>query len=462
MSVKGSNSVAGCLHGILGEERAVFAIGGVICSAEPSSLSGPKSFLPSPTSRSFPSVTIRWEDLADKPTCHTVSLPVLNDDGQEEFADLVRDYHEGRGVNDFMIYSSSRTQKLCCDPEPRSNQDFGSLLVCLPYKHEGGSITLLRREHEDNTERMELDWAKNSGSCKIQWVSFLNPTDVSQTKMISGHSVILTYILSRTTHRIGEAPVALPILDVTTHAWYRTVETAVERALPKMRSIGGGGITLGYSCTGKYSFPLINFLPSAGDGLQGFLTGGDLLVYHIFARLARDVHTRIILNEPTAIQPSVECAQPADDEQETRDAADSPAPPDLLQSVCWLNYSPWSPSGSWREMLLSGGPGRGREGLEGRPCMTVIVSTLTAGRKEPDLATPPTSAATSYSQKRKRLLEDDRQRSLESSFPGPSPSGSQGGFTLHPGDQGYVDLTGVLDSSMQPRTCSGCHGCGCL
>jgi hypothetical protein len=190
------------------------------------------------------------------------------------------------------------------------------------------------------------------------------------------------------------------------------------------------------------------------------------------------VHTRIILDEPTAIQPSLECAQPAccwpivipdsqgesqdietsDDEQEARDTADSPAPPDLPESVCWLNYSPWSPSGSWREMLLSVGPGQGRKGLEGRPCMTVIVATLTPGRKEPDPATPPTAAATSYSQKRKRLLEDDRQRSLESSFPGLSPSGSQGGFTLHPGDEGYVDLTGVLDSSMQPRKCSGCHG----
>lgn len=103
MSAKGKNSAAGCFHDILVEERAVFAIGGVISSTEPSSLSGPKSFMPSPTSRSLPSVTIRWEDLADKPICHTVSLPVLDDGGEEEFADLVREYHEGRGVNDFMV-----------------------------------------------------------------------------------------------------------------------------------------------------------------------------------------------------------------------------------------------------------------------------------------------------------------------------------------------------------------------
>ncbi|KAJ6784302.1 hypothetical protein PWT90_04251 [Aphanocladium album] len=77
-----------------------------------------------------------------------------------------------------------------------------------------------------------------------------------------------------------------------------------------MRNIGEGGITLGYSCTGDYSFPLIKRSPSAGEGPQGFLTGGNLLVYHIFAWLTRDVRTRIILDEPTAIQPFVEYAQP--------------------------------------------------------------------------------------------------------------------------------------------------------
>ena len=41
---------------------------------------------------------------------------------------------------------------------------------------------------------------------------------------------------------------------------------------------------------------------SAGQGLQGFLTGGDLLVYHIFARLARDVRTRIVLDEGPTTQ----------------------------------------------------------------------------------------------------------------------------------------------------------------
>lgn len=222
-------------------------------------------------------------------------------------------------------------------------------------------------------------------------------------------------------------------------------------SLPKMQSIDEGQITLGYSCTGEYSFPLIKLSPSASTSLQGFLTGGDLLVYHILARLTRDVRTRIILDEPTVIQPFVEYAQPvhcrpivvpdsqgdsqdidiSNDEQRTWDAVNPPPPRlDLPESICWLNYSPWSPSGSWHEMLLSVGPGWGKKGLEGRPFKTVIVATLTPGHKE---------------RKRKRLLKDDS-------------AGSQEAVPLRPGDEEYVDLTRIPDFPIKPKICACYHG----
>lgn len=90
------------LRRILSSERAVFAIGGIISSAEPSSLSAPKGFLPSPTSASYPVVTISWKNLDDYRTCNTVSLPLLGDDGQEEFKGLVRDHHQGH-VSEFIV-----------------------------------------------------------------------------------------------------------------------------------------------------------------------------------------------------------------------------------------------------------------------------------------------------------------------------------------------------------------------
>ena len=50
---------------------------------------------------------------------------------------------------------------------------------------------------------LELNWAKESGSLKMQWAAFLNSTDVSQSKVTSGHSVVLTYSLRRTSYGIG-------------------------------------------------------------------------------------------------------------------------------------------------------------------------------------------------------------------------------------------------------------------
>jgi len=268
--------------------------------------------------------------------------------------------------------------------------------------------------------------------------------------------------------------VPLPILDITTHSWYREVQNVLSR----MQSLDQAGITLGYSCTGDYSFPLINLSPSAGDGLQGLLTGRDLLVYHILARLTCDVRTRIVLDEPPVIRRSPE-RRPrpivipdsqddtqdtgnGDDEEETQDAADLPRP-DLPERVWWLNQSPWTPSGLWREMLLSVGPGRGMKGLEGRPCVAVIVATL-ASRANKRHATSPTSTtamatatarAISPPPKRRRLLEDDSQMSLPSSS---QPPGSQR-RSLGPGDDGYIDLVDGLDLFRQPRICPGCHGC---
>lgn len=71
MSAEDKNSAPRCFRSIFHLENAVFAIGGVISSPESSSLSAPKGSVPSPTSRSYPSVTIRWEILGDNPTCHT-------------------------------------------------------------------------------------------------------------------------------------------------------------------------------------------------------------------------------------------------------------------------------------------------------------------------------------------------------------------------------------------------------
>ncbi|KAI1317213.1 hypothetical protein F5Y16DRAFT_406697 [Xylariaceae sp. FL0255] len=357
------------LRNFLYYDQAVFAVGGAISSAEPSSLSATKGSMPSQTSRSSPVVTIRWQNLEDDRTCRTVSLPLLSKE-DPDFTGLVCDYHEGRMSNvtvDFSPYDIGILDAVSRllypgygpvkDWEPRSEQGYGRLLVCLPYRHLGGSLTLLCQDGKDDTRTLELDWAEESGFGKIQWAAFLNPTHVSQSAVTQGHSVVLAYTLWRTSYGIGEAPVPLLILD----------------------NEDEGEITVGYSCAGDYSFPLIEMSPSAGEGLQGFLTGTDLLVYHIFVRLACNVRTRIVPYQDKEY---------ADNEEKTQDAADSrPSPlptPDLPKKIWWLNHSPDSYRGLWRNMLLSVKRDSGREGLEGRPCATVIIATLAPRRRQRD------------------------------------------------------------------------------
>lgn len=73
----------------------VFAIGGVIDSAAPSSLSTPAAIgsRPSSTSRSSRVVTIRWEALG---TLYGVSLPIHDGKSKENLELLGRDHREGR------------------------------------------------------------------------------------------------------------------------------------------------------------------------------------------------------------------------------------------------------------------------------------------------------------------------------------------------------------------------------
>lgn len=85
----------------LSDRVDLFAIGGVIDSAAPSSLSTPAATgsRPSPTSRSSRVVTIRWEALG---TLYSVSLPIHDRKSKGNLELLGRDHREGR-VRSFSV-----------------------------------------------------------------------------------------------------------------------------------------------------------------------------------------------------------------------------------------------------------------------------------------------------------------------------------------------------------------------
>ncbi len=206
------SSIRGTLSGETGD-TPLFALGGIIDSLLPSSFSMTKGSRPSPTYRSHPIVTIRW-DTSD--SYYKVSLPFFSSNDKNSFEKLVShhsehciesfnvDFHpydygildtvaqvlaagnengclgvkvhltalderacpfaKKTRTNSYIRYTApSHTESfsdidgLCLD------QEFASLVVCIPLEHDGGLLTVRRRGKEES-----FDWAAESAFHKIQ------------------------------------------------------------------------------------------------------------------------------------------------------------------------------------------------------------------------------------------------------------------------------------------------------
>ncbi|KAH7074267.1 hypothetical protein FB567DRAFT_572874 [Paraphoma chrysanthemicola] len=71
---------------------------------------------------------------------------------------------------------------------PRSELQFGSLVVCLPCKHEGGQLVVRHRGHTST-----FDWSGTVN--RIQWAAFFSDCEHEVLQVTSGHRITLTYNL---------------------------------------------------------------------------------------------------------------------------------------------------------------------------------------------------------------------------------------------------------------------------
>jgi hypothetical protein len=71
---------------------------------------------------------------------------------------------------------------------PRSELQFGSLVVCLPSAHKGGQLVVRHQGYST-----VFDWANNSPN--IQWAAFYGDCKHEVKQVVSGHRVTLTYNL---------------------------------------------------------------------------------------------------------------------------------------------------------------------------------------------------------------------------------------------------------------------------
>ncbi|KAF7943702.1 uncharacterized protein EAE97_005772 [Botrytis byssoidea] len=110
-----------------------------------------------------------------------IAQTLLQDVSQTDF---LRNRGDHRGVlaelYKLNIYSGPSGKFKAHVDTPRGTRQFGSLVVCLPYSHQGGQLRITHRD--SNTF---FDWGNKSDS--IQWAAFYSDCEHEVLEVTSGH-----------------------------------------------------------------------------------------------------------------------------------------------------------------------------------------------------------------------------------------------------------------------------------
>jgi hypothetical protein len=160
---------------------------------------------------------------------------------------------------------------------PRSSNQFGSLVVCLPASHEGGNLVI-----RHNSRVANYDW---SSSKEIEWAAFYSDCEHEVLQVTQGHRITLTYNLTFVYAR-GLPP------TISTHVYKTPLYNDLQAALEKPGFMAKGGI-LGFACNHSYAHSR-----NSQDrlNLPAGLKGVDMVIYATFAALGLCTAVRPVLN----------------------------------------------------------------------------------------------------------------------------------------------------------------------
>ncbi|KAL8752952.1 MAG: hypothetical protein Q9199_005391 [Rusavskia elegans] len=176
------------------------------------------------------------------------------------------------------VYSAPSGKFLSHVDTPRGLNQFGSLIVCLPCAHEGGT---LRVKHFGQT--IDFTWAGPDPE-SIHWAAFYGDCEHEVLEVTSGHRVTLTYNLYYTA--LGN--LALPMSDPTKLPLYDTVAQMLRE--PNFMRKGG---CLGFFCHHAYA----HSTEAGRELIPGAFKGVDLAVFSAFSGLGLEVDTHPILHK---------------------------------------------------------------------------------------------------------------------------------------------------------------------
>lgn len=164
---------------------------------------------------------------------------------------------------------------------PRSNEQIGSLVVCLPSAHQGGQL-----EVRHQGQSMRFDWSMpETARPEIQWAAFYSDCEHEVMEVTSGHRITLTYNLYARNISSEDAPQAgRGLMDLTQLPQYGILHSLLlqENYMPD------GGY-LGVHTSHAY--------PHTSDSacLPATLKGADMVAWETFRALGCVVKLRPVV-----------------------------------------------------------------------------------------------------------------------------------------------------------------------
>lgn len=166
---------------------------------------------------------------------------------------------------------------------PRSSAQVGSLVVCLPLSHKGGTLEV---RHRGKT--VAFNWGELASGPAIQWAAFYSDCEHEVLEVTEGHRLTLTYNLY-VVRGNGFLGGHSPALNPTTLPLYKTIHDLVKETGLWTEQQQRSRNFIGYHCSHIY--------PHAAESRLHFyvpdnLKGADLAMYSIFSNLGLKVSFR--------------------------------------------------------------------------------------------------------------------------------------------------------------------------
>ena len=181
------------------------------------------------------------------------------------------------------IYSSGGFFKAHVDTL-RSEQMFGSLVVCLPTQFSGGELVI---RHHGRT--VKFDWSSPPDNPRktASWAVFFSDVEHEVLPVTEGHRITLTYNLYSKTCET-KAIEAISLHDTSINSLYKELSAALRH--PHFMRSGG---VLGFVCQHKYTYTDLNSTSS----LPHLLRGADKIVYSVARSLGLSVIVKPVIKE---------------------------------------------------------------------------------------------------------------------------------------------------------------------